>query len=150
MSAIPLHLQRRFEQKWAARFGPPPAAINAPKNVGSKATPATPTGRRGARQRPKKPGRREAGGLLATSTNTFNLAIESDVCRVAVLLGRTGRFGRSRRRHNSFRCAMMRSSKDRVGREERDHHDCQRRSRARFHVTRRFSALSLPLFGTTS
>jgi hypothetical protein len=44
MSAIPLHLQRRFEQKWAARFGPPPAAMNAPKNVGSKATPATPTG----------------------------------------------------------------------------------------------------------
>jgi hypothetical protein len=59
MSAIPLHLQRRFEQKWAARFSPPPAAVNAPKNVGPKATPTTPTGRRGARQMPKKspPGR---------------------------------------------------------------------------------------------
>jgi hypothetical protein len=99
----------------------------------------------------RKSRRREAGGLLAPSTNTFNLAIESDVRGVAVLLGRTGRFGRSRRRrHGSFRCAMMHSSKDRVGREERDHRDCQKRSRARFHVTRRFSALSLPLFGTTS
>jgi hypothetical protein len=43
MSAIPLHLQRRFEQKLAARFDPPQDAINAPKNFGSKATPVTPT-----------------------------------------------------------------------------------------------------------
>jgi hypothetical protein len=42
MSAIPLHLQRRFEQKWASRFGPP-VTINPLKNVGAKAAPATPT-----------------------------------------------------------------------------------------------------------
>jgi len=32
MSAIPLHLQRRFEQKWAARFVPPVASV-APKSI---------------------------------------------------------------------------------------------------------------------
>jgi hypothetical protein len=36
MSAIPLHLQRRFEQRWAARFVPADAA--APKRIGPKAT----------------------------------------------------------------------------------------------------------------
>jgi hypothetical protein len=36
MTAIPLHLQRRFEQRWASRFTPPAASI-APKNVGTKA-----------------------------------------------------------------------------------------------------------------
>ena len=35
MSIIPLHLQRRFEQRWAARFGS--QVISAvPKNVGLK------------------------------------------------------------------------------------------------------------------
>ena len=37
MSAIPLHLQRRCEQKWAARFVPPVAA-GAPKSIVSKDT----------------------------------------------------------------------------------------------------------------
>jgi hypothetical protein len=37
MNAIPLHLQRRFEQKWAARFVPPVAAV-APKSIVSKDT----------------------------------------------------------------------------------------------------------------
>jgi hypothetical protein len=35
MSAIPLYLQRRFEQRWAARFVPP-AASTAPKSINSK------------------------------------------------------------------------------------------------------------------
>jgi hypothetical protein len=35
MSVIPLHLQRRFEQRWAARFAPP-AASTAPKNLDLK------------------------------------------------------------------------------------------------------------------
>jgi hypothetical protein len=35
MSAIPLHLQRRLEQRWAARFDPPVAAV-APKSTVSK------------------------------------------------------------------------------------------------------------------
>jgi hypothetical protein len=35
MSGIPLHLQRRFEQRWAARFvSPIPSA--APKSIGLK------------------------------------------------------------------------------------------------------------------
>jgi hypothetical protein len=38
MSILPLHLQRRFEQRWAARFGSlvTPAAL---KNVGLKGSP---------------------------------------------------------------------------------------------------------------
>jgi hypothetical protein len=35
MSAIPLHLQRRFEQRWAARFVLPRASA-APKNTDLK------------------------------------------------------------------------------------------------------------------
>jgi hypothetical protein len=35
MSGIPLHLQRRFEQRWAARFVPPPASA-APKSIDLK------------------------------------------------------------------------------------------------------------------
>jgi hypothetical protein len=35
MSSIPLHLERRFEQRWAARFVPP-AASTAPKSLDLK------------------------------------------------------------------------------------------------------------------
>jgi hypothetical protein len=35
MSDIPLHLQRRFEQRWAARFIPP-ATSTAPKSIDLK------------------------------------------------------------------------------------------------------------------
>jgi hypothetical protein len=35
MSIIPLHLQRRFEQRWAARFVSPVASA-APKSIGLK------------------------------------------------------------------------------------------------------------------
>jgi hypothetical protein len=52
MSPIPLHLQRRFEQRWASRFTLP-GASNAPKSDETKAMPSAPTGRRTARQRPK-------------------------------------------------------------------------------------------------
>jgi hypothetical protein len=37
MSAIPLHLQRKFEQRWAARFGSPVASA-APKGTDLKGT----------------------------------------------------------------------------------------------------------------
>jgi hypothetical protein len=37
VSAIPLHLQRRFEQRWAARFVSPVASAAA-KGIGSKGT----------------------------------------------------------------------------------------------------------------
>jgi hypothetical protein len=37
MSAIPLHLQRKFERRWAARFVSPVASA-APKNTALKAT----------------------------------------------------------------------------------------------------------------
>jgi len=36
MSAIPLHLQRKFERRWAARFVSPVASA-APKNTALKA-----------------------------------------------------------------------------------------------------------------
>jgi hypothetical protein len=35
MSAIPVHLQRRFEQRWASRFALPIVA-SAPRNMGMK------------------------------------------------------------------------------------------------------------------
>jgi hypothetical protein len=35
MSTIPIHLQRRFEQRWAARFVSPVASA-APKSIGLK------------------------------------------------------------------------------------------------------------------
>jgi hypothetical protein len=38
MSDIPLHLQRRFEQRWAARFTSSPVASPAPKGHGLKGT----------------------------------------------------------------------------------------------------------------
>jgi hypothetical protein len=37
MSEIPRHLQRRFEQRWAARFVSPVASA-APRSIGSKGT----------------------------------------------------------------------------------------------------------------
>jgi hypothetical protein len=37
MSAIPLHLQRRFEQRWAARFASPVTSA-APKSIDLKVT----------------------------------------------------------------------------------------------------------------
>jgi hypothetical protein len=37
MSAIPVHLQRKLEQRWAARFGSP-AASAAPKGTDLKGT----------------------------------------------------------------------------------------------------------------
>jgi hypothetical protein len=55
MNVIPLHLQRRFEQRWAARFGS--LVVPAiPKNVGLKGSLVD---IRRARQKPKKnpPGR---------------------------------------------------------------------------------------------
>ncbi len=50
MPIIPLHLQRRFEQRWTSRFTQR-VASNAPKNVGTKATPSA---RRRVGQKPKK------------------------------------------------------------------------------------------------
>ncbi len=50
MSIIPIHIQRRFEQRWAARFGS--LVIPAvPKNVGLKASPVNV---RRARKKPRK------------------------------------------------------------------------------------------------
>src|SRR5882672_1762000 len=49
VSAIPLHIQKRFEPRWASRFTLP-AASKAPKNVGTKAAPQW-VGARGKDQR---------------------------------------------------------------------------------------------------
>jgi hypothetical protein len=47
MSVIPLHVQRRIEKRWAARFGSPEIPA-APKNVGLKGSPVN------MRPRPEK------------------------------------------------------------------------------------------------
>ena len=39
MTAIPIHLQRRFEQRWASRFALPVTSTVA-KNIGTKAPPS--------------------------------------------------------------------------------------------------------------
>jgi hypothetical protein len=49
MSAIPLHLQRRFEQKWASRFAVL-AASSMSKLATPEAAPSTPKGRAPLRQ----------------------------------------------------------------------------------------------------
>jgi hypothetical protein len=66
MSAIPLHLQRRFEQRWASRFTHPTAST-APKNVGTKA-PAAKT-----KEKPAgSPRRASAGESLSQPTRRFS------------------------------------------------------------------------------
>ena len=63
MSAIPLRLQRRFEQRWASRFTLP-AASNAPKKVGTNVPhhQQLVAARGGKDQR--KPRRREPAGFV--------------------------------------------------------------------------------------
>jgi hypothetical protein len=51
MSAIPIHIQRRLDQKWASRLTLQ-VASNAPKNVGTKAAVST-IGRRAAKTKEK-------------------------------------------------------------------------------------------------
>jgi hypothetical protein len=64
MSIIPLHLQKRFEERWAARFGSLviPAA---PKSVGLKDSPST---LRRARQSQRKNRQVESAVLKSAST----------------------------------------------------------------------------------
>ncbi|MDB5610343.1 MAG: hypothetical protein JWP25_7243 [Bradyrhizobium sp.] len=45
MSTVPVHIQKRFEQRWASRFSPTSGALNAPKNIGPRGTQST-AGRR--------------------------------------------------------------------------------------------------------
>src|ERR1019366_422990 len=87
---------------------------------------------------------------LAPSANAFDPAIECYVRWIPFLLNGDVGGGLRRNWHGAFRCAMMRSSNDGMGRTECDHHDRQKRWGDRSHATRRFSARSLPRFGTTS
>lgn len=57
MSAIPLHIQRRFEQRWAARPVPP---ITLPSLKSLVLKPAAPTSQR--IRKPRKTRRVEAAG----------------------------------------------------------------------------------------
>jgi hypothetical protein len=54
MSAIPLHIQRKLDRRWAARFAPPVASA-APKITDLKATVSNPP--RPAKSREKPLGR---------------------------------------------------------------------------------------------
>jgi hypothetical protein len=67
MSAIPLHLQRRFEQRWASRFTHPAASI-APKNVGTK----SPGGKETKEKPAGSPRRASAGESLSQPTRRFS------------------------------------------------------------------------------
>jgi hypothetical protein len=46
MSEVPLHIQRRLEQRWASRFTAPTVS----KDVGTKPTPSKPAGRPAVRR----------------------------------------------------------------------------------------------------
>jgi hypothetical protein len=54
MRAVPLHIQRRLEQRWASRFTAP-AASNASKDVGTKPTCQNQLVARGAAKTKEKP-----------------------------------------------------------------------------------------------
>jgi hypothetical protein len=64
MNIIPVEFQRRFEQRWAARFGSL-VIPTVPKYVGLKGSPST-LGR--ARQSQRKTRRVESAGLTSAST----------------------------------------------------------------------------------
>ena len=53
MSAVPLHIKRRFEQRWASRFRPP-APSSSPQNLPAKSPatmePQVGAGRKGAKK----------------------------------------------------------------------------------------------------
>ena len=61
MSGIPLHIQRKFEQRWAAKLASPGASA-APKNIDLKGTVNSLCA---ARQRPKKNPLVRSGGSIA-------------------------------------------------------------------------------------
>jgi len=61
MAAIPLHLQRKFEQRWAARFSSP-AASAVPKSKGLKAALDTLAHPAKAKEEPAEPGKRARQG----------------------------------------------------------------------------------------
>jgi hypothetical protein len=65
MSAIPLHLQRRFEQRWAARFVSPLASA-ASKSIGMKVTANSLP--RPAKAKEKPAGERGAGLAIIEQT----------------------------------------------------------------------------------
>ena len=63
MSIIPLHIQRRFEQQWAVRFGS--LIPDVSKNVGSKGSPVN-IARRVAKAKEKPAGLRRRATVPAT------------------------------------------------------------------------------------
>ena len=70
MSEIPIHLQRRFEQRWASRFTLAVAA-NMPKNVETKVTPSASKDRRRAAKNQRKSRRREPEGSKGEAEMTL-------------------------------------------------------------------------------
>jgi hypothetical protein len=62
MSVIPLHLQRKFEQRWAARFAAP-AAPAVPKANGLKGALNTVSRPVKAKEKPSELSRRAQQGL---------------------------------------------------------------------------------------
>jgi hypothetical protein len=56
MSTIPLHLERKFERRWAARFVSPVASA-APKSTDVKATVSNPPRPAKAKEKPAKLGK---------------------------------------------------------------------------------------------
>jgi hypothetical protein len=64
MSIIPLHLQRKFERRWAARFVRP-VASTAPKSISLK---GTATGQPSRAKKKEKPASFGSAGLVSVGT----------------------------------------------------------------------------------
>ena len=64
MSGIPLHLQRRFEQRWAAKYASPVASV-APKSIGLKDTVNRLPRPARAKEKPAAP---QSAGLVSIGT----------------------------------------------------------------------------------
>jgi hypothetical protein len=60
MGAIPIHLQRKFEQRWAARFASPVAS--APRSTGLKGTANNLSRGAKAKEKPAELGKRSWSG----------------------------------------------------------------------------------------
>lgn len=97
MSDIPLHLQRRFEQRWAARFAPPGASA-VPKSTGvkrapSKAWPRPPRAKKNRRPIDQRNGRSSGSAEAAIPSGAMADAAGSLSQSSSSIVRITDRFG---------------------------------------------------------
>ena len=65
MTAVPLHIKRQFEQRWASRFTPP-ASLSSPQNIETKSPTIIDVGAVRQNATKDQPGRRRADVRVAS------------------------------------------------------------------------------------